>query len=174
MPLFGGKRPPLDGLTKEEEKRRGELNDALAERTAGKDGAAQGAAIIEVLQEHSAAESSEFLWPLLIGWQMMSMRHFTDAIDSFKEAAGRNGNEVRSFYGGGSAYMKAGASAQSLGSSVTAAMVPPNKSAEDLYIEAGRCFQTAITLTKDKNELEQLHQAESEAATALARSVKRS
>jgi hypothetical protein len=171
MHLFGGsKRPELDGLTKEEEKRRNELTSELIRRSNGQDAETKSGIGLELLRSKCTAQRNDFLWPLLLGRQLMNTRHYTDAIDTFNVAVGLNPKETRSHCGAGMAYFQAGKAAASLGAGVTDAMVPVAMSAEDLFRKAKACFETALTLTLDKAELEAISNAKNEVTVALARS----
>ena len=174
MPLFGGnKRPALGGLTKDEQKRLDALSEETLRRAVSSERKAQDAALLDVLQEQSTSQPQEFLWPLIIGWQLTNGRRFTAAIDSFNEALSRDGKQVRSYCGAGRAYLQAGMAEQSQGAGVTAEQVPPGMSIEALYQEAGRCYTSAIGLTRDASELVQLREASDNVEKALARTVKR-
>src|SRR5688572_33327956 len=109
MPLFGGsKRPKLDGLTKDEEKRRDALNPEVMRRAGEKGVAGQGIAALAVLREKADEESREFLWAWLLGQQYLSFNRYSPAIEAFNDAIGRDGSEVRAYYGAGTAYFQAG------------------------------------------------------------------
>ena len=61
MPIFGGsKRPKLDGLTKDEEKRRDALNPEVLRRAGEKGVAGQAPAAAALLREKTEAEPSEY------------------------------------------------------------------------------------------------------------------
>jgi tetratricopeptide (TPR) repeat protein len=126
------------------------------------------------LSQKAASDNHDFLWPLIAGWQLTNMRRYTAAIESFNEAATRDGTQVRTFCGAGLAYLQAGMAAQSLGSGVTAVQVPPGMTAEALFREAERCYAKALRMTTDKSEVEQLHEAAKAAEKAIATTVKRS
>ena len=86
MPIFGGaKRPKLDGLTRDEEKRRDALNPEVLRRAGEKGVAGQAPAAASLLREKMNAEPRDPLWPLLLGHQMMSMRRYALAIEAFED-----------------------------------------------------------------------------------------
>jgi tetratricopeptide (TPR) repeat protein len=174
MPLFGSsKRPKLDGLTKEEEKRRDELNPEVMRR-AGEGGVAgQGPAALQVLKEKVESDKREALWPLLLGWQLMSMRRYTPAIEAFNESIARDADEIRAFYGAGSAYYQAGEAKQSLGPAVTEEVAPADMTVDNLFHEAGRLFRRALDMTKEKSERDLLQQASGAVEKALSRKAGR-
>ena len=170
MPLFGGsKRPKLDGLTKEEEKRRNSLNPEVMRRAGEKGVAGQGVAALTVLKEKTDEEPAEFLWPLLLGSQYLSFQRFSLAIEAFNQAIARDSSEVRAYYGAGTAYFQAGEAKQSLGQTATEEVVPTNLTVDNLYHEALRNFRRAQDLTSDKSERDQLQTATGAVDRALAR-----
>jgi hypothetical protein len=174
MPLFGGsKRPALTGLTKDEQKRRDALEPEITLRSSGAGQLSQGEALVQVLGEKAQADRGDFLWPLIAGWQLNSMRHFTAAIESFNDATSRDGKQVRTHCGAGYAYLQAGLAAQSLGSGITEVQVPSGMSTEALFHEAERCYATALGMTTDKAELAQLNEAATTVNKAIATTVKR-
>jgi tetratricopeptide (TPR) repeat protein len=174
MPLFGGSnRPKLDGLSKDEEKRRDSLNAEVMRRAGEKGVAGQGPAALNVLREKVQEEPGEFLWPLLLGWQHMSQRHFAPAIESFSSAVSRADREVRAHYGAGAAYFEAGAAKQEHGAATTDETAPAALTVDNLYHEALRCFRKALELTNEKSERDQLQNAVSTVERALARKAGR-
>jgi tetratricopeptide (TPR) repeat protein len=174
MPLFGGsKRPKLDGLTKDEEKRRDGLNPEVMRR-AGEGGvAAQGQAALTVLKEKVDAEPVDFLWPVLLGWQYMSINRYAPALDAFTKAVERDGAEVRGYYGAGTACFHAAEAKQQLGPAATDEVVPANMTVDNLYQESLRYFRRGLELTSEKHERDGLGQAISAAEKALARKAGR-
>jgi tetratricopeptide (TPR) repeat protein len=170
MPLFGGnKRPRLDGLTKDEEKRRDALNPEVLRRAGEKGVAGQGVAALALLREKADEESSEFLWSWLLGQQYLSFNRYAPAIEAFNEAIERDGTDVRAYYGAGTAYFQAGEAKQSLGPAATDDVVPPDLTPDNLYHEALRNFRRALDLTSDKAERDLLQTASSAVERALAR-----
>jgi tetratricopeptide (TPR) repeat protein len=170
MPLFGGnKRPRLDGLTKDEEKRRDALNPEVLRRAGEKGVAGQGVAALALLREKADEESSEFLWSWLLGQQYLSFNRYSPAIEAFNEAIERDGTDVRAYYGAGTAYFQAGEAKQSLGPAATDDVVPPDLTPDNLYHEALRNFRRALDLTSDKTERDLLQTASSAVERALAR-----
>ena len=174
MPLFGGSnRPKLDGLTKDEEKRRDALNPEVMRRAGEKGVAGQAPAAAAVLREKLQEEPQDFLWPLLLGWQQMSLRHFAPAIEAFTSAVGRADKEVRAYYGAGAAYFEAGQAKQELGSAATDEVAPQNLTVDNLYHESLRLFRRCLELTNEKSERDQLQGAISTVERALARKAGR-
>jgi tetratricopeptide (TPR) repeat protein len=174
MPLFGGSnRPRLDGLTKDEEKRRDALNPEVLRRAGEKGVAGQAPAALALLKEKSDEEQDEFLWSLLLGRQLVSMRRYTAAIDAFNEAAKRDGKDARGFYGAGIAYFEAAEAKQNLGPAVTDEVAPPSLTVDNLYQESLRCFRKALDLTNDKSERDALRSAEGAVEKAVARKAGR-
>jgi len=174
MPLFGGsKRAKLDGLTKDEEQRRDALNPEVLRR-AGEGGvAAQGPAALQLLKEKVDSETDDYFWPLLLGWQLMSMHRYTPAIEAFNQVIARENEDVRGYYGAGAAYFQAGEAKQSMGAAVTEEVAPAELTVDNLYHEAARCFRKATDLTREKSERDILQQATSAVEKALARKAGR-
>jgi tetratricopeptide (TPR) repeat protein len=174
MPLFGGSnRPPLDGLTKEELKRRDDLNPEVLRR-AGEGGVAgQGPAALAVLREKAETEHDDYLWALLLGSQFMSMHRFAPAIDAFTEATRRDAKEVRAHYGAGAAYFQAAEAKQQHGPATTDETAPPALTVDNLYQEALRSFRRALDLTQDKKERDTLGTAIGAVEKALAKKAGR-
>jgi hypothetical protein len=174
MPLFGGSnRPKLDGLTKDEEKRRDALNPEVLRRAGEKGVAGQAPAAVAVLREKVQQESGDYLWPLLLGWQHMSARHFAPAIEAFATAATRDGKQIRAHYGAGAACFEAGQAKQEHGPATTDEVAPANLTVDNLYHESLRHFRRALELTNDKSERDQLQTAVSTVERALARKAGR-
>jgi len=174
MPLFGGSnRPKLDGLTKEEEKRRDALNPEVLRRAGEKGVAGQAPAAAAILREKSDEEPRESLWPLLLGWQQMSLNRFANAVDAFSIVVERNSSELRGYYGAGAAYFQAAETKQSLGDAATEDVVPPGLTADNLYHEALRSFRRALELTNEKSERDQLQNAIGGVERALAKKAGR-
>jgi tetratricopeptide (TPR) repeat protein len=174
MPLFGtSRRPKLDGLTRDEERRRDALNPEVLRR-AGEGGVAgQGPAALAVLRERTEAEPNEFLWPCLLGWQYMSMRRFAPAITAFSEAVRRDDSEVRGYYGAGAAYFDAAEGKLARGAATTDDTAPEDLTVDNLYHESLRNFRRALELTNDKGERDQLRQAIAAVEKAVARKAGR-
>ncbi|HEX5140833.1 MAG TPA: hypothetical protein VFX19_07805 [Dehalococcoidia bacterium] len=173
MPIFGAtKRPKLDGLTRDEEKRRDELNPEVLRRSGEKGVAGQAPAAAALLREKMALEPEDYLWPLLLGHQMMSMRRYSPAIDAFVEAANRNDTEIRAHYGAAHAYFQAAEAKQNMGDAATADVTPKDMTVDNLYHESLRYFLRAQELA-DKTEREELNKATSVLKKAIARKAGR-
>jgi tetratricopeptide (TPR) repeat protein len=174
MPIFGGsKRPKLDGLTREEERRRDALNPEV-HRRAGEQGVmGEAPAAAAILREKIASEPSDRLWPLLLGSQMMSMRRYGQAIDAFLEAAARDESEVRAHYGAGMAYFHAAEYRQEHGAAATDGVAPADMTADNLYQQALRHFRQAMELSPDKTERDELASAVATTERAVARKAGR-
>jgi len=164
MPIFGARRPRLDGLTREEEKRRDALNPEATRRS---DDAAAPA--VAVLREKMASELGESLWPLLLGSQMMSTRRYGQAIEAFEEAASRDAGEVRAYYGAGMACYRAAEYKQEYGAAAVEDVAPGNLTVDNLYQEALRHFRRAMELTPDKGERDEFASAVATVTRAVAR-----
>ena len=174
MPLFGGSsRPKLDGLTKDEEKRRDALNPEVLHRAGEKGVAGQAPAAAALLREKADAEPREFLWPLLLGWQQISADRYGSAIEAFSRAIERDANEVRGHYGAGAACFQAAEARLSRGDAVTAEVAPAGLTVDNLYHESVRHFRRALELAHDKNERDQLQTAIATVERALARKAGR-
>lgn len=174
MPLFGGaKRPALDGLTKEEESRRDALNPEVLRRTGEKGVSGQSAAALSLLKEKVESEPAESLWPLLLGWQYMSMRRYAPAIKVLSAGIERNSAEVRPFYAIGNAYFQAGETRLNQGPAATEDVVPAAMTADNLYQEALRYFRKGMELTPDKDERDLFKSALSIVEKAVARKAGR-
>jgi tetratricopeptide (TPR) repeat protein len=174
VPILGGsKRPRLDGLTKEEEKRRDALNPEVLRRAGEKGVAGQAPAAAALLREKLHAERDEYLWPLLLGHQMMSMRRYSQAIDAFEEAVRRQEGEVRAHYGAGMAYYQAGDYKQDRGSAAAHDVSPPDLTVDNLYQESLRHFRRALELTNDRSERDDLRNASAVVEKAIARKAGR-
>jgi hypothetical protein len=174
MPIFGSsKRPKLDGLTKDEEKRRDALNPEVLRR-AGEGGVAgQGPAAVAVLREKSAEDAGEFLWPCLLGWQLMSMRRYAPAIEAFGQAVRRDDSEVRGYYGAGVAFFQAGEAKRDMGPAAPADVAPADMTVDNLFQESARSFRRAMDLTNDREERATLREALSAVEKAVARKAGR-
>jgi tetratricopeptide (TPR) repeat protein len=174
MPILGGsKRPRLEGLTKEEERRRDALNPEVLRRAGEKGVAGQAPAAAALLREKLHAERDEYLWPLLLGHQMMSMRRYSQAIDAFEEAVRRQEGEVRAHYGAGMAYYQAGDYKQDRGSAAAHDVAPPDLTVDNLYQESLRHFRRALELTHDRSERDDLRNASAVVEKAIARKAGR-
>lgn len=174
MPIFGGsKRPKLDGLTRDEERRRDALNPEVLRR-AGEGGVAgQAPAAVAVLREKTEAEAGEFLWPCLLGWQLMSMRRYAPAIEAFGQAVSRDEDEVRGYYGAGVAYFQAGEAKHDLGAAAPTDVAPVEMTVDNLYHESARNFRRAMELTNDREERARLREALTAVEKAVARKAGR-
>jgi tetratricopeptide (TPR) repeat protein len=169
MPIFSSKRPRLDGLTRDEEKRRDALNPEVLKRSGEKGVVGQAPAAATVLREKMASEPADRLWPLLLGSQMMSMRRYGQAIEAFEEAVARDETEVRSHYGAGMACFQAAEYKQEYGIAATEDVAPTHLTVENLYQEALRHFRRAMELTPDKGERDELASAAATVERAVAR-----
>jgi tetratricopeptide (TPR) repeat protein len=170
MPIFGGtRRPPLEGLTRDEQKRRDALNPEVIERSKQRGVIDQAPAAAAILREKMTSEPADLLWPLLLGRQMMSMRRFGQAIEAFEAAVQRDGDDVRADFGAGLACYRAAEYKQTHGDAATADVAPPEMTVENLYQEALRHFRRAMELTPDKGERDELASAASTVTRAVAR-----
>jgi tetratricopeptide (TPR) repeat protein len=174
MPLFGGNnRPSLDGLTKDEEKRRDALNPEVIRRAGSEIGTVgQTNAALAILREKAEAEPRDFLWALLLGRQHMSMRRFTAAIDAFEDAIRRDENDIRGYYGAGYAYFQAAEARRDLGDAATEEVTPLAMTVDNLHQEALRNVRKAQTMA-EKKERDQLGQFASTIEKAVARKAGR-
>jgi tetratricopeptide (TPR) repeat protein len=173
MPIFGGaKRPKLDGLTRDEEKRRDALNPEVLRRAGEKGVAGQAPAAASLLREKMNAEPRDPLWPLLLGHQMMSMRRYALAIEAFEEAVGRDDDEIRAHYGAAHAHFQAAEAKQTMGDAATDDVTPAEMTIDNLYHEALRHFRRAQELA-DKTERDELSKATSVVEKAIARKAGR-
>jgi tetratricopeptide (TPR) repeat protein len=174
VPIFGsGNRPKLDGLTRDEEKRRDALNPEVLRRAGEKGVAGQAPAAAALLKEKLEAERDEYLWPLLLGWQMMGLKRYAPAIAAFSEAVSRADSEVRTYYGAGAAYFEAAEAKQARGDAATADMAPEELTVDNLYHESLRYFRRALEVTNDKGERDQLRTAVATVEKAIARKAGR-
>ena len=174
MPLFGGSnRPDLDGLTKDEEKRRDALNPEVIKRAGSEIGTVgQANAALTILREKVDQEPREFLWSLLLGRQYMSMRRYTAAIQAFEDAIKRDENDIRGYFGAGHAYMQAAEVRRNLGDAATEDVVPLDMTVDNLHQEALRNVRKAQTMA-EKKERDQLGQLASTIEHAVARKAGR-
>lgn len=153
MPLFGGsKRPPLDGLSKEETARRDSLSPEVLRRSGEGGVAGQNLAALTVLREKSESEPADFLWALLLGWQYMSARRYTPALEALNRAIANDATDVRGYYAAGNASFQAGEAKQSHGSATTGDVAPADMTADNLYQEALRYFRKGEELSSDRTE----------------------
>lgn len=174
MPLFGGKtRPDMDGLTKDEEKRRDALNPEVIKRAGGEVGTVgQANAALALLREKVQEQPGEFLWALLLGRQYMSMRRYTAAIDAFEDAVRWDENDVRGYYGAAHAYFQAAEARRNLGDAATEDVTPLAMTVDNLHQEALRNVRKAQSLG-DKKERDALGQFASTIEKAVARKAGR-
>ena len=174
MPLFGSsKRPKLDGLTRDEEKRRDALNPEVLRRSGEKGVAGQAPAAAALLREKLEADPREFLWPLLLGRQMMSMRRYGPAIAAFSEAMHRDEADVRGYYGAGTAYFQAAETKHELGPAATDEVAPTEMTVDNLYHEALRYFRKGMETTPDRGERDEFRDAVAIVEKAIARKAGR-
>ena len=174
MPLFGGsKRPRLDGLTKEEERRRDALNPEVMRRAGETGVAGQAPAALAILKEKTEAESHDFLWPCLLGWHLMSMRRFSPAIEAFTEAGRRDATDLRGYFGAGRAYFEAAEARLSLGEAAPADVTVADMTVDNMYQQALRNLRRALELAEEKTERDQLREAVSNVDRAVARKAGR-
>jgi hypothetical protein len=169
MPLFGGKtRPKLDGLTKEEEKQRDALNPEVLRRAGEKGVAGQMPAAAAVLREKMEADKDQYLWPLLLGWQLRAMTRFDHSVEAFREASTRAPSEIRAFFGAGNAYWDAAqARIDRPDAPITGAI--NELTVENLLHESKRNFARALELAQEKEERERLRNAISNVDAVLAK-----
>jgi tetratricopeptide (TPR) repeat protein len=174
MPIFGGsKRPKLDGLSREEEKRRDALNPEVHKRAGEKGVVGEAPAAAAILREKMESEPSDRLWPLLLGSQMMSMRRYGQAVEAFQEAVERDEGEIRAHYGAGMAYFHAAEYRQEHGAAASDEVAPADMTADNMYQEALRHFRQALELTPDKSERDELAVAVATLERAVARKAGR-
>lgn len=174
MPLFGGSsRASMDGLTKDEEKRRDALNPEVIKRAGGEVGTVgQSNAALAVLREKIEQEPRDFLWPLLLGRQHMSMGRFKSAIDAFEDAITRDEDDIRGYFGAGQAYFQAAEYRRNHGDASSDDIVPLNMTVDNLHQEALRNIRKAQTMA-DKKERDELGQIASTIEKAVARKAGR-
>lgn len=174
MPLFGSRpRASMDGLTREEEKRRNALNPEVIKRAGGEVGTVgQANAALAVLREKVNEEPREFLWPLLLGRQYMSMRRYAHAIQAFEDAVKLDGDDIRGYYGAGLAYFQAAEARRNLGDAVTDEVAPLDMTVDNLHQEALRNIRKAQTMA-EKKERDELGQIASTIEKAVARKAGR-
>ena len=174
MPLFGGKqRPKLDGLTKEEGLLRDALNPEVLLRAGEKGVAGQAPAAAAVLREKMEAEPAVFLWPCLLGWQMISARRYDQAVAAFLEAIDRDPTEVRGHFGAGHAYFEAAESKRIAEGSAPLSGPVAEMTVDNLYNESLRSFKRALDLTSEKSERDRLTSSISSVEKALAKKAGR-
>jgi tetratricopeptide (TPR) repeat protein len=174
VPIFGGsKRPPLDGLTQDEAKRRDSLNAEVIRRAGEKGVAGQVAAALAVLREKHAETPGDFLWALLLGRQLMGARRFAPAIEAFSAAVAADEEDVRARFGAGMAFFEAAEAKLSHGAATTADVAPPEMTVDNLYHESLRHFRRALELTSDSAERNTLREAASTVEKAIARKAGR-
>lgn len=174
MPLFGGKnRTKLDGLTKEEEKRRDALNPEVLQRAGEKGVAGQMPAAAAILREKTEAEPNEYLWPLLMGWQSTAMRRFDQAVEAFQEATKRAPDEIRGYFGAGNAYFEAAQVRMDGDPDAPVAGSLAALTIDNLLHEANRNFKRAMDLAQDRAEKDRLRNAISVVDKALAKKAGR-
>jgi tetratricopeptide (TPR) repeat protein len=163
----------MDGLTKDEEKRRDALNPEVIQRAGSEIGTVgQANAALQLLREKVDQEPRDFLWPLLLGRQYMSMGRFKSAIDAFENAVQRDENDVRGYFGAGHAYFQAAEYRRNHGDASTDDVVPLDMTVDNLHQEALRNIRKAQTLA-DKKERDQLGQLASTIEHAVSRKAGR-
>ena len=109
MPLFGGtKRPKLDGLTKDEEKRRDALNPEVLRRAGEKGVAGQWPAAAAILQEKMDEEPRESSVAAAPGPPDDEHAPLRPRHRSLRRGdRTRDDDEIRAHYGAGHAYFQA-------------------------------------------------------------------
>jgi tetratricopeptide (TPR) repeat protein len=174
VPIFGGsKRPKLDGLTRDEEKRRDALTPEVLRRSGEKGVEGQAPAAAALLRERMNSEPGEPLWPLLLGSQMMGMRRYGRALDAFHAVIERDESEVRAHYGAGMACYLAAEYKQDHGEAASEDVAPADLTVDNLYQESLRHFQEAMDMTPDRNERDELASAAATVRRAVARKAGR-
>jgi hypothetical protein len=152
MPIFGGsKRPKLDGLTRDEQRRLDTLFSGASVDSA------QAAAA--VLLEKAEEEPREALWPLSLGSRMMSDGRYVAAIEAFEEAVSRDGAEVRGHYGAAMACFRAAEHRLKRGDASSNDAAPAGMTVDNLLHASLRHFHDAMELAPDKNERDELASA---------------
>lgn len=174
MPLFGGSsRPDMDGLTKDEEKRRNALNPEVIKRAGSEIGTVgQANAALQILREKVEQEPRDFLWPLLLGRQYMSTGRFKAAIEAFEDAIRRDESDIRGYFAAGHAYFQAAEYLRNHGDAATNDVVPLDMTVDNLHQEALRNIRKAQTMA-DKSERDELGQLASTIERAAARKAGR-
>jgi tetratricopeptide (TPR) repeat protein len=163
----------MDGLTKEEEKRRNALNPEVIKRAGSEIGTiGQANAALQILREKTEQEPGEFLWPLLLGRQYMSMGRIKSAIEAFEDAVQRDENDIRGYYGAGHAYFQAAEYLRNHGDAASDDVVPPDATVDNLHQEALRNIRKAQTMA-EKKERDQLGQIASTIEHAVSRKAGR-
>jgi tetratricopeptide (TPR) repeat protein len=163
----------MDGLTKDEEKRRNALNPEVIKRAGSEIGTVgQANAALQILREKVDAEPREFLWPLLLGRQYLSMGRLKAAIEAFEDAVSRDENDIRGYYGAGHAYFQAAEYRRNHGDASTDDIVPTDVTVDNLHQEALRNIRRAQTLA-EKKERDQLAQFASTIEHAVSRKAGR-
>jgi hypothetical protein len=152
MPIFGGsKRPRLDGLTREEQRRLDTLFSGASVDSA------QAAAA--VLLDKAEEEPREALWPLILGSRLMSDGRYVAAIEAFEEAISRERAEVRGYYGAAMACFRAAEQRSKHGDAASEDAAPAGMTVDNLLHASLRHFQDAMELTPDKTERDELASA---------------
>jgi tetratricopeptide (TPR) repeat protein len=152
MPIFGGsKRPKLDGLTRDEQRRL----DALYAGAAFEGEASAAAVLLEKAEE----EPREVLWPLSLGSHLMAAGRYVRALEAFEDAVGRDRMEVRAHYGAAMACFRAAEHRLEHGEAPSDDAAPAGMTVDNLLHASLRHFQEAMELTPDKNERDELASA---------------
>jgi tetratricopeptide (TPR) repeat protein len=163
----------MDGLTKDEEKRRNALNPEVVKRAGGEIGTVgQANAALQILREKVEQDPKDFLWPLLLGRQYMSMNRYALAIQAFEDAISRDDGDIRGYYGAGYAYFQAAEARRNLGDAATDEMTRLDMTVDNLHQEALRNVRKAQGMA-EKKERDQLAQIASTIERAAARKAGR-
>lgn len=157
MPLFKrSDNPGLDRLTPSEERKRDVLNREVTQAQARSPGRALEDVNLEILARKAREETTEFLWPFLLGWQYLQMGQFDDALRALKDAKSKRPGDCRGAYAVASVYYAAATQARSPSGQWPEGNVYLGMSVSELYAGALYEFGEALKLAesgKDKRHI---------------------
>jgi tetratricopeptide (TPR) repeat protein len=163
----------MDGLSNAELKRRDALTPEVLRRSGTERGTlGQEVAAVGLLREKMTQDPGDYLWPLLLGRQLMGMRRYAPAIAAFEHAVRVDENDIRAYFGAGHAYFQAAEALQRLGDAATDDTAPAGMTLDNLFQEALRNFRRAQELA-EKNERDELATAVATVQRAVARKAGR-
>ena len=149
MPLFKrSDNPGLDRLAPSEERKRDALNREVMQAQARSPGRTLEDVNLEILARKVREETTEFLWPFLLGWQFLQMGQFDDALGTLEDANTKRPGDCRGAYAVATVYYTAATQARWPDGRWTEGEVSLGMSLTQLYQNALREFGEALESTE--------------------------